>query len=231
MEDRCFVAEELDELLDLSPDDSRLVHLETCSACRTLLSSYRQFLVGSNSTADAQFDEAECKLTEFLETWVDEADSTTKNRRQRPSLLDRLSTMLRGPAIAPALAATFLLVATTMFLTNRDGDDPQPLSGILRGDSNLEAHTAIATEASLAIEGGLRLSWRHHPEADAYSILILSEDLRTLKDMELGRVNQVEVEIASLSDDPTAARFWRIIAFKGGDEIAKSELATLPQHP
>lgn len=44
MYDRCFPLEEMESLLDLSPDDPRQQHLKRCPLCRSRLAAYRMFL-------------------------------------------------------------------------------------------------------------------------------------------------------------------------------------------
>ncbi|MHC4946294.1 MAG: hypothetical protein ACYTG7_25045 [Planctomycetota bacterium] len=51
MTQRCFQADELGDLLDLTADDPRQKHLDACPRCRALLAEYKEFLEPSQEGA------------------------------------------------------------------------------------------------------------------------------------------------------------------------------------
>lgn len=227
MEDRCISVEDLDTLLDLSSGDPRLRHLNTCSACRTLLASYQQFLNNEAPPANSRPEEAHRDLSSFLKNWVSEVEMAQVDRPFLSSLVD----FLRGPVMVPALALTLLLIATTFFLTTRDGESPKAVSGVLRGGPDSES-TAIIVEAKVMAHDGIRLAWQPVTDAVNYKVFLLGEDLGELIEIDALSANHYDFNSnALLSETGSNARFWRVIAISGGEEIARSELLALPRYP
>jgi hypothetical protein len=232
MENRCFAAEDLDELLDLSTEDPRRLHLESCSNCRTLLKSYKQFLAFDSSHGDSFSKEAGQKLSKFLKEWVAEAEDGAKKARDNRSLLNRMFDWLPGPARVPAIAMVILITGVSAFWTARDNKSAISPSGILRSASTHEAASQFMGEASLLPGDDIHLSWKAVPQADNYRIHLLAGDLRVLKEIDLGIKDQHVINANSLQQESgSQARFWRITATHRGDVVEQSELRALPTHP
>jgi hypothetical protein len=71
MMQRCFQADELGDLLELTEDDSRQKHLDACPRCRALLAEYKEFLEPSGEelagAPGADLKDAEASLQAVME--------------------------------------------------------------------------------------------------------------------------------------------------------------------
>lgn len=232
MEDRCFTHEELDELLALDPTDPRLAHLEKCSACRTLLASYRAFLDPGDLPESANRDEARRRLDLFRERMIAGDVEAPAGGSPEGSFLSRFLAYLRGPALRPGLAALLLLIAATALWTNRDALRPERRSGILRevptaGSGDIVVQPPIPREG-----GGFVFEWSSVDGAESCRVQIIGVEMTPLREFSLVDSNRLEVTgdaIAGLAD--SGPLFWRVIVYRSGDELARSSLHALPRGP
>jgi len=134
-----------------------------------------------------------------------------------------------GPVFA--VAATLVVIAGTWTLLgpSREGTAP-----VLRGSSGSTAPGAPgAWEPRLIVApqdgGGTRLSWSAAPRATRYTVVFLAGDLS-----EIARFDDLATTELVLTDDARPAGLdagrsvlWRVTAFSGRDEVARSSASPL----
>ncbi len=222
MTDRCFGPEDLDDLLTLSEDDPRREHLHSCSACRSLLASYRTYLDPVELPPAARKDEARDSMRRFIEEQIGGRAGNPKNRE--PFSLSRLLDSLRGPALVPALVLIAALAVVTILWSTREAMRPERLSGIVRDLPVDENAGGLMNPVAIFSGDTIELGWRAVEGADSYRVEILSTDLTPEREIEAG--DELAARLEPSADGE--ARFWRVIALRNGDEIARSRLLALP---
>ncbi len=222
MKDQCFSPEDLDNLLDMKPEDPKRIHLEDCSACRSLLASYRAFLNPGALPANARAERAHDALADFISQRIEGECVGGETDPGRPSFLQGLVGALRGPVLGPVLALTVVLVAVSVLWLSRDALSPERLNGVVR-DLPVDGIEELVARSGLQ-EGRVLFAWRALPAADAYRIQILSADL--VLEREIDTQGELSLEIEVPTDG--GSRFWRVIASRNGDEIARSSLLMHP---
>jgi hypothetical protein len=223
-EEHCFGTEDLDALLSMPKDDPRHRHLESCSACRSQLAAYRRYLDPDGLPTAARQAEAHQELQRFIEEQIGVEETATTAAPSDPFSLKRFLTLLRGPALRPALAMVIVLTAVTILWSSRESLSPERRSGIVREFPDSGAGDTALMPVGVIQDGAGLLSWQAVAEADAYRVQILSADLTLLEEIEAGDRLSLLRELSSTD----AFGFWRVIAQKQGDEIARSGLITLP---
>jgi len=229
MEDRCFTHEELDELLTLGSDDPRRDHLARCSACRTLLASYRAFMEAGDLPEASDRDEAGRRLDLFRARMIEGVDRPAAVGATEASLLSRLLAFLRGPILRPALAGLLLLIAAGSLWMNRDSLYAERSSGIVR-EVPLQGSVDVTVQPPVVLDdGGLVLEWSPVSSAESYRVQILGVEMTPLRDFTIADVNRLRVtsdDIEGLAS--SGPLFWRVIVYRNGDEFARSSLHSLP---
>lgn len=219
MDDRCFDPDDLDALLDLEPGHADLAHAEGCSACRTLLAAYRSYLEDTELPAAARSEAASEALSRFIDARVGGGEAVRDPR----SFLTRLAATLRGPALRPGLALVVLMLAATVFWTNREPGTPERGRGVVR-ESPEETGVAVELLPQQALGAGrMLLGWRPLANASGYRVQLLSAEMRVIREIETGGATEAELALPA-AEEPI---FWRVLAFRNGDEIARSPLQTL----
>jgi len=209
MNGACYPMDELDRVAALPAGDPRLAHLADCPRCRARLASYRSF-VRATVAAGADPDDAEPRL---MQAFIRAIATTPRVRPRRLRLA-------KGSAWRPAFALAGVLVAVVGLWrfgeTRRPGAAEPP---VLRGEA-----AAVPAPLPLAVrvlaDGRLLLAWRRQPAAEQYRVALHGADLAEAARVEAGNDTTVSVSRG-------AARFWRVIALRGGDEIGSSALAPL----
>ncbi|MCP5068658.1 MAG: hypothetical protein GY946_19010 [bacterium] len=224
MTDHCFGPEDLDDLLSLAENDPRHQHLDGCSACRSLLAAYRTYLDPGTLPEAADPRKAHEALQRFVSERILDDNTAPDPEHSEASIWQGLIAALRGPVLGPALALVVLLVALTAIWNSRESLSPERRSGIVREIPNTEAgETALAPSATLQ-DGAVLLSWHPVKDADAYRVQVLSADLILLEEIEAAD----QLSVLREASGTGAIGFWRVIALKRGDEIARSGLNSLP---
>ena len=213
MAEECYRPEDLEAIADLPPDDPRLEHARTCPRCSGLLALYRKTADPSRLPPEARLSDARERLSRTLEQ---------ETAARRPGLIVRLWA-LRPVWGLVAVAALVLIVLQV----GRSPEEPtvRPRRG---GDDRSAAPVAEAPQS--LTDGRVRLSWRPVADADSHQVVFFLPGLdeltrvgardRTSLDLDLDRL--------PLSADRPDAIFWRIVAWRGGIEIAHSSMRTLP---
>lgn len=209
MNGACYPLDELERVAALPAGDPGLAHLAGCPRCRARLASYRSFAAGA-AAAGADPDDAEGRLAQALHRAIAETPRARSRRFGPPA----------HGAWRPALALAAVLVAAVglwrFAATPRPGAVEPP---VLRGET-VAAPAPVPLAGRALADGRLVLSWRRQPGADAYRVALHGADLAEAARVEAGNDSTVSVS-------PGAARFWRVIALRGGDEIGRSALAPL----
>jgi hypothetical protein len=224
--------DDLDALVGLPHDHPRITALGP--RARAQLRVYRDFLAHGEAPAGARVADAERRLGDVLERelGVPIRDGAAHAGTAAPgavrggppargSFLD----LILGPRSRPVLAlALVVIVAGAVWLATanrRDGED-----AVMRGDEMVSEELRVTVETPRA--GTVRLAWTPSPAADGYALVFLAPDLT-----EIARVPAYEpaftLQAGSLPAGLTSRTpvLWRVVALRSGDEIARSNIATL----
>jgi len=232
--DRCPPAESLPDIALLplgdEQEDSRRRHLERCPRCQARLADYRDFMAGTAPCPPRDLQAALATLDADLREAV--AGEAVAAEATRP---DRARPRVRSlhPGFAHPLARTaFALAALFLILVALDAlpDRPQRREIRLRaGEDRPAAGTALGLEAPRPLsDGGLELSWRALPGADAYRLRLLAPDLGLLAERDCGSATWIRLTAAELAEARAAGAIlvWQVEARAGGDPLAVSPPAT-----
>ncbi len=225
MADPCFDPEKFDELLDLPQGDPRKEHLAGCSACRSLLLAYRRFLDPSDLPNGAQPGPAGKELSRFLAEQLDKDSSEPSV----PPFSSRLLAALTGPWLRPGLALVAVFLIIGVFWVNGDGPSLPGHSGVVRDLPAEDAMTWRLLPPARLEAGGLELAWEPYLEAESYRVQLLDASLLELGSFDSARAPRFEIGAASIAALTGEARFWRVLAISGGDEVARSGTRSLPR--
>jgi hypothetical protein len=219
--------DELEGLLDLSPDDPRVLALDP--SVRARLRAYHDFVEPAGVPEGARVAEAEQQLKDLLERELAtplagaERQATAAPRagagRRTGGWLDafRLRPL---PAFAVALVA---VVAGTVWFTMRPPSGQEP---VMRGTPS--APSEMVAGARALDRGVLALEWTAMPEASGYTLVFLSPDLT-----EVSRVivhdTRFDLRPESLPPGLVSHQkfLWRVMAMRGTDEIARSRTSAI----
>jgi hypothetical protein len=205
----CFPDAALDQVAGWDPADPRRAHLDACPGCRARLAAYLSF-VKAEDVPGADPEDAEARLSAVL-AGLAGASAAAPPRATRPR---------RARWLRPALAVAATLVVAVGLWRGLAAVSARPAAGlVLRGEG--EARPAPVVQPARALDGGrLALSWRRQPQADAYRVALHDADLRQVAVLDAGADSTLAVT-------PGAARYWRVLALRGGAEIGRTELAPL----
>lgn len=209
---RCIPIEEIGRAIELHETDPRPAHLRECPRCRALADQFRAFAEASpHGVDDSNLATAESALRAAFER-----ELATSIRRERETEKGPWWEALFFPAWKPALALA--VVASTAFLWSGLGERAgEPL---LRGGTTSPRIAILAADRN---EGGVDLRWQPSGEADGYEVRIYSEQLE-----EIARIKTAGASLRLLPAHLPAsmrganALLIRIVALKGGDQIAAS---------
>ncbi|MEN8008461.1 MAG: hypothetical protein ABFS42_15740 [Candidatus Krumholzibacteriota bacterium] len=191
-----------DELADLTADDPRLAHVEECPRCRAVMMSYQAFMDPADIPAGADLDDAQVRLSAALEQEMEVV-------RPAPTFW----TPFRVRTFAAAAAVLIVAVGLSLF-----GGGPEVISTdgpVLRGVG--ASAELFRIDMSKQENGEFWVSWPAIDEATGYRVVIYGEDLEPI----LGY--DAESATAYKFEPPAGAAFCRVIAFRDGDEIGKSD--------
>ena len=228
----CIAEESLGELLSLPDTDPRRAHLESCPRCRALVVGYRQFLEPLEAAAHSYGTPEETHLNAFRErlagaAGTGAADSAEKAGQASPSTARGGGTnseswwsRLFAPPLRPAWGLVVIAIAFGgLWMGPRMGG--QKTEPVLRGGGPV----VLAIGEAVALpDGGIRLAWQPHPEADRYEVRFYSAALAEIGRRDAGSEAIVTIGSAEM---PEAYRsgglvLYRIVALKGGDDLDMS---------
>lgn len=249
----CVRGEDLATIAAAPLDDPVRREAEACARCRARLLAFAAFVEPLDPPDAAGIDEADAALAARLEATTggrvragagvipmmplaQERAPALAGRSPRTSAdasparwSARVIAIFGRPALRPAWAlAVVLLMAwgawESGWLQRPGGEGIE-----LRGESGVPGDRFGTREASAEADGAVRVSWSAVPGADHYAVIVCDASLR-----EAGRV-EAGVETTARLDPALLRRlsaegplFWGVIASRGGDEIARSEIAPLP---
>lgn len=213
----CIEAEALDAVLALTESDPRRAHLRECPRCHALAKSYAMFLAPVDSRA-THADDAD-RAFDALRAQLLAGSSSAAPSLRRSTWRDWFAPALRP---AWALAALTILAGGALLLPRLQSSAP---SHVLRGADT----AAMALAPPAAQDGGVKLAWKAFVTADDYTVVFYSPALEELGRADAGAQASIIVPATKL---PAAyaqggAVLYRVLANRGGDEVARSGVGTL----
>ena len=206
MSDRCLKPE---ELADLSPDDPRRDHVESCPTCRALAVSLDAFLDPADYPADAELADADSRLSAVLGK---EIGSVGKVVRPAPAFW----TPFRVRTLAAVAAVLVVAVGLSLVRTGPVGPSQEP---VLRGIG--APAVPFRCQVTMLENGAFRVNWPDLAEATGYRVVVYGEDLQELAGIDVGPATTYEMV------PPAGAAFCRIIALRAADVLGRSDPAYL----
>ncbi|MBD3337139.1 MAG: hypothetical protein GF355_16630 [Candidatus Eisenbacteria bacterium] len=229
MKRECYSIEELSVLLDVAPEDSRLVHIHNCVRCRNLLESVRAFRSGIQDAPEAELEDAQGRMRAALARAMNDEAQQPSLPRAAPPLWTRMQRALSGggwwkPALGAAAA-----VAVILTMTELTGRDPSTPSGTIRGDGAAATPELAPAPPRFTPDGGVMLSWEPSPQADAYRVVFSDLGLAEIEAYEADPQASLSLQANDLQSlAPAGAQIlWRVVALKDGVEVGASPTATL----
>ncbi|MGQ0722554.1 MAG: hypothetical protein ACT4PE_13440 [Candidatus Eiseniibacteriota bacterium] len=169
----CPDVEELGGILELSADDPRRRHVESCRRCRLLVAAHERFL-SVPPAPGAKVEDAADRLRRAFESEL------PAPARKRPALP-------RG-RIGLAAAAAFAVAIAVVFTRPRPDAPDRP---VFRGEGDTETSASRDVPRVEVIEtlpdGKLRLRWSETPGASRYELRLYDANAR-----EIARLPAVE---------------------------------------
>lgn len=211
--DGCIPMEALGTLDALGPDDARRRHAETCARCSAMWVAYREFL-RADAPRSARVDAADTRLAAFIKQRVEGEEIAGGPHRARGRWFE--IPMMRFAAAAAVLLVA--AVAVTQWLPGSQDSEETALRGDPRIVVTLEAPRALA-------DGTLELKWTSVPDADAYQVVLLRDDLTEIVRMP-ATGEHMTLDPAGLPADATR---WQVTALREGAVAAESTPERLPE--
>jgi len=197
--------EALGTLDALGPEDPKRRHAEQCARCSAMLVAYREF-VRADTPQAANAHDADARLAAFIAERIEGGvPAAGGSRRARGRWFEMPS--FRFVALAAATVA--IVVAVTQW---RGSDET-----VLRGD----AHIVVTLEAPRAVGdgGALELAWTSVPDADAYQVVLLRNDLSEIVRFPASIEQHLTLPRATM---PDGATHWQVAALREGAVVAES---------
>ena len=135
----------------------------------------------------------------------------------------------RGVRSPRFLAFAAALVATAGLLWSLGALDKKRETPVLRGPAASSGTWNAQQSAKLHGEGRMVLAWTAAPGATRYMVTFLGEDLHEIAHTGTAGETAVTIDRNALPAGlaPGQSVLWRVTAFEGGDEIARSPAAPL----
>jgi len=237
MSERCSPIEELERMAGLPADDPRRQHLDRCPRCRSLLKACRAFETEPDSATAGQNRDLDARLAAAVDGAIfgQSVSRAIPVEDSRPPLpggrrfgwwrdLSFGRSALRIAAVAAAVVLILLGVQQT-----RSPHLPGTEESLLRGGGQFE-RDAWEAQARLIPDAWI-FSWSPVRDADAYRLVLYDADVVEVTHfLATGSDSGLNVSPADLPASAGGSRvvFWRVIAFRRADEIARSRLQSLP---
>jgi len=199
----CISVEELGAFDALASDHPTRQHVATCARCEAMLLAYRAF-VRAEPMAGANVEDADARLDAFISEQV-------TGRRPRVAPLRRSVSRFRFsvPRVAWGMAAAAAVTLVVLQVRHRPDE-----SIVFRGGSG---QAVVHVEVRLLGEGRAEVNWQPVPDADAYTVSSLSEELAVIETL------SPSVETTRVVDVPEGGAFLQVTALREGDTIAESQ--------
>lgn len=243
MSDRSVEIEDPGEWPGLPADDPRRRELEAKPSARARVLAYREFMAAENLPGAPGRAEAETRLAAALDAEIGIPGATAGASDGAPARATLAAPEARldprpfawfGPSrFKPlvAIAAVVLAMAgaglVTTVLRQQQGD---PLRGI--ETPGVPGVWSPDPKSRVTPNAGLALAWTAAPGADRYVVVFVSADLEELDRIE--GITSLELiltrEALPRGLRPATTVSWRVLAFRGADEIGRSPATpvTLP---
>jgi len=217
---KCQPLEALEALRLLPTDDPRRAHLDDCPRCQALLESLDSFLAPDDA-APAEGDAARARTTLRAALATEMA---AEAERPRARLWERLLATFRS---RPAWGvATALVVAAAVLLLQQWGQEA-PRS-TLRGRAPVAGEGVVRLLGPLpTADGGLQLRWGRVVGAQRYDVRLYRPDLTAIATLDAGVETSLTLGAEQLAAAQDGTLLYKVIAYRGGDEIASSVVETL----
>ena len=219
MSDSCFRLDEIATLIEMAPDDPRRQHLDACPLCQSRLAAYRCFMAKTAPLPGSDPEKARIELERFIGGLDPRAARGVAWSEWWSQFRARLGPR-RVFALGIASATVALLIILRPF-PGHNGSEPP----LLRGPETSGA-PSIRLETR-SIEGGdIVLRWSALAEADLYEVQVLDTRLERVARFSAGPATTYRLQRKAMpaGDGPF---FCRIAAFRGGDELAGSDVLLL----
>lgn len=197
------------ELAGLAFEDPRRAHVEGCPRCQAILKSLAAFMDPVEIPAEANLAEADTLLAAALEREMEVV-------RPAPTFW----TPFRVRVLSAVAAVLVVAVGLSLF---GGGPDVVPNGEpVLRGVDD-SAGRFLCHFDNPTGPGDPQLSWTTFDGATEYKVVAYDLQLKELAVFEAGS------ETSLVLDPPLNTSFFRVIALKDGDELARSEPAYFDQ--
>ena len=124
----------------------------------------------------------------------------------------------------PALIGAVVALVVIIPLLGR-GPTDAPITGVLRDNGG---GAAIRGETRVLDDGRVELTWTASEDADAYRVIVYGADLEELTRFEVeNRTSFILYPDNLPRSGPSPTLLFRVLALRGGDEIARSGLQVL----
>lgn len=209
--DGCIPMEALGTLDGLGPEDPRRRHAETCARCSAMWVAYREF-IRAEAPRHARVDDADTRLAAFIQQRVEGVTVVGGPRRTRGRWFEM-------PTLRFAAAAAVLVVAAVAVTQWLPDSNDTAVRGGSRIVVTLEEPRALA-------DGTVELKWTSVPDADAYQVVLLREDLTEIVRMPATGEHVMTLDRAGFPADATR---WQVTALREGAVAAESTPERLPE--
>jgi hypothetical protein len=222
MSNDCIEFELIPGVLELPRDDSRRVHVESCSRCSAFLASYQSF-VKEEAAEGADPDDAHNRLTAFVASEIGPPPETAAGAKG-PTRKGFLSRVTEGLGMRPAWAAAALVVVVAGVLWWAPWT---PDETVLRGSKPADVlQPLVLSEPQNVSAGAVRLEWTPMSGADSYQVVLYDKDFNQVARLEPTKSTTLDIDRSMLSADTPSRLNWRVIALQRGDEIGASDPAS-----
>ncbi len=204
--DRCIPMEALGTLDDLGADDPIRRHVNECARCGTALAAYHEFL-RADSPRGADVADADRRLASFISERIEGVEKASVRTPR-----------FHFPTFRWAVPVAVVVVGAVIIARQMDSSDRV----VLRGDERVEL--SVQAPRTLA-DGSVEFSWSAVPDADAYQVILLRDDLTEVARMV--PTHELRATLDRSGFPPDAAR-WQVAAFREGAIMVESTPQDLP---
>ncbi len=209
--DGCIPMEALGTLDALGPDDPMRRHVEQCPRCSAMRVAYREF-VRADAPKSAHVRDADARLAAFIAERVEGVEVSGAPHRARGRWFEM-------PTFRFAAAAAVMIVLAGAVAKWMQAPDQDVLRGGPRIVLTLETPQALS-------DGTLALRWTSVPDADAYQVVLLRDDLSEVARMPATDQREFTLDRSTL---PADATHWQVTALREGAVATESSPEALPQ--
>ncbi len=224
MDERCYGAEEIGEILKLDGADPRRRHIESCPRCAKLASAYRDFLDGKGKFPGPDLAGAREKIRRAI-AGDDEVGIPLTLRRKAGK--DGVKKRLAQPILLTG--AVLVLVWALIQVCDREPPEKDIFETI--ASPPLESTDPLAPHTPVPVDKGVRLSWTGAPGATSYGVIVFSEVMKEI--FRADRLTETEC-VVQRDDLPGRSKgktfYWRVEMKKADGGIGLSPVAvfTMP---